>query len=1017
MRVGLISYNGRARDAIGNHLAEKAGFFVDRGAEVRVFLQNADRLHPALAQHVTTVNEVKSNGPVWDFLEGSDLVIADFSQAYELLPFLPLLAGGKPRLILEYHGITPPRIMPPAQRAALENGLAQRGLAWCVDFVLVHSQFIGAELRQATDFPPDRILQIDFPLDDRFQPNPAQGSLRQRLGLAAARVVLFVGRLAASKCVPVLIEAIARLGDCEPAVHAVVLGDATDVYAAEEDRCRDLAGRLGVGARVHFFGSVADDELADCYRDAEALVIPSLHEGFCVPVLEAQACGLRVIAARCTALPETIGDAGLTFTPGDAEDLAVQLRRVLADNDGPARPATGRVALVSFRFGPEIVGGAETSLRRIAQALRRQGQTVEVFTTCTRAEGDWTNELSAGTFHQDSLLVHRFPIDPHDRERHLESVRAIIEADGQVAPEAEAAYLKHSIHSSALLAALRERHTEFDAIVVGPYLFGLTWDVAQAFRDRVLLLPCFHDEPLGRLKCWPTTYSHVGGILYHSAEERELGQGTLGVNHPNSVEIGTYLEPARDKDGLGVSPCSGKRYVVYCGRYSREKGILRLLDYAARYQAERPGRFAFAFMGQGDIAIPKANWALDLGRVSEAAKRGVLAGAAALVQLSRQESLSLVALEAWAEGTPVLVDRRCAVLAGQVRRSQGGEAIDDYAGFLRGLDDLWDNAQDWRARGRRGLQYVREHYTSEDAFAGRIVAAVAALRVPLRQKLRERGLARATASARPRWRERFGQFVEKVLDTPPRPFRSELVLEPVHERVVVQAGTRSLLVPVRIHNRGSHAVCPGGPAATLLCCAVEGRIFKKTPLPAILMPGKSQSAAALLAVPLEPGEYVMRMWLEGGRQDSTAPAFATVAVGAEGAGGCAAPFLAVAQEALAAIEQRRQLPDTYLDVTEGRLARFKRWIKQKMLGNFKRGYVDVLSRQQSQVNRHVLASLQQLTECCATIEHALGCLRERLDAIEERLGSNGAHVTSPPAIPTCQALKEAMPATEWPPGP
>src|SRR5271166_3636749 len=127
MRVGLISFNGRARDAIGNHLAEKLGFFLDHGADVRVFLQSTDKLHPALQGHVEKIDEVRQTGPAWDFLSSADLVIVDFAQAYDLLYFLPLLSNGKPRLLLEYHGITPPQFWNGAQRVCLDQGLSQRG--------------------------------------------------------------------------------------------------------------------------------------------------------------------------------------------------------------------------------------------------------------------------------------------------------------------------------------------------------------------------------------------------------------------------------------------------------------------------------------------------------------------------------------------------------------------------------------------------------------------------------------------------------------------------------------------------------------------------------------------------------------------------------------------------------------------------------------------------------------------------------------------------------------------------
>ena len=91
-----------------------------------------------------------------------------------------------------------------------------------------------------------------------------------------------------------------------------------------------------------------------------------------------------------------------------------------------------------------------------------------------------------------------------------------------------------------------------------------------------------------------------------------------------------------------------------------------------------------------------------------------------------------------------------------------------------------------------------------------------------------------------------------------------------------------------------------------------------------------------------------------------------------------------AQAALTAARQSQNLPDDYVDVTEGRLARWKRWVKRKLLNNFKHAYVDVLSRQQSRVNQQLVATLHQLTECCTTLDHAVRVLQERVTALEEQ---------------------------------
>jgi len=437
-------------------------------------------------------------------------------------------------------------------------------------------------------------------------------------------------------------------------------------------------------------------------------------------------------------LPETVGGAGLTFRPDEAENLARQVRRVIEEEKGERRKEEGvrggngrpelpgreednagegnsrlRVAVVAFRFGKDFAGGAETSLRRMAECLHHAGHHVEIFTTCTRAESDWSNQLPEGTAMVGGRAVHRYRLDPHDRQSHLEAVRAVLEVEGPVAAGVEESYLRHSLHSTRLLEALGQRVEEFDAILTGPYLFGLTLDVARAFPDRTLVVGCFHDEPVARLGAWQE-YLHTAGILYHSEEEKLFAETRLGLNHPRGVCVGAVVDPALAVEaatarGLG---CRGKRYIVYCGRYSAQKDVPLLVAYAERYAAEHPERFSFVFLGQGEVAIPKHPSFRDLGFVDEQARNSIIRGAAALVQLSRHESLSYAALEAWSQHVPVIAAKQCAVLAGHVRRSDGGQVVGSFEDFALALDDLWQDPDGWRARGVRGQEYVQKHYGS-----------------------------------------------------------------------------------------------------------------------------------------------------------------------------------------------------------------------------------------------------------------------------------------------------------------
>ncbi len=1022
MQVALLTYNAMAGDAIGNQVAEKLAFLLERGADACVFVESDKRLHPVIRPHCRRLRGPETTGESWQFLNSADLIIVEYGQYYSLLGLLPLLAGGKPRILFDYHGVTPADLWTIHNREAIDKGAWQRSLVWCADAALVHSRFTRKELHAHTSFPAERTHILSHAVDLQFfTPGSPACHVRDELSRETASLVLFVGRLAPNKRVPLLIEALARLRDLTPPVHVVIAGDTGDLYQVEAERCRQRAEELGVIDRLHFLGHVSDEQLRDAYRSADVFVMPSRHEGFCIPVIEAMACGVPVIAARAGALTETIGNAGLAFIPDDADDLARQIRRVLRTKhvgcvESSRRTAKRnakltagasrrldtpyfllRLAVVAVRYGTDFVGGAETSLRTIATALHDAGHVVEVFTTCTKSESDWTNQLSEGTTSIDDIPVHRFRLDEHDRERHHAAVRAILEADGLVAEETEREYLRHSIHAPRLLEALRQRLDDFDAVVVGPYLFGLTHDVAQAFPERTILLPCFHDEPFARLRIW-AAYRGVGGILYHSPEERDVAEIELGLNHPRGVCLGTFLdtdcqgdaEAGRRKVGIDAP------YLVYCGRYSRQKNLPALLDYARRYHESQPERFRFVFLGQGEVSIPGEDWARDLGFIDDISKRDILAGAAAVVQLSRYESLSLVALEAWAQGVPVLASQSCTVLASQLSRCGAGRAVDSFEAFAAALDDLWQRPQQWQIMGQQGRQYVQSQYGCRAVFTHRLVEAIHSLKVPLADRMRRQGLMRAAAHDQRQWRERFGRLVEELLDAPKRPYREQVKVWPRNQTRTVSAGQGTALIPVRVTNQGTHTVVHDGPGHWVLRCRVVDEAGQpcggpacETPLPGIIMPGQEISAAMRIAIPAGAGAYRVGVYAERGsankdwRKDAPGEPSSNFSIPEESwlqlivedrrmieADACCTSLLESVQTALAEAERRQCLPDDYLDVTEGFLAKWKRRIKRKLLGNFKQAYVDVLSRQQSAFNRHILATLQELAECCALLDHA-----------------------------------------------
>lgn len=986
MRVALLSCNAQAGDAIGNQVAEKLAFFRQHAAEVRVFLESDLRLHPALQPYSRVVPSAEPRGECWRFLRSADLVVVEFGQYYSLLSLLPLLAGARPRVLIDYHGITPPELWGAHNREALVKGLQHRGLAWAADATLTHSGYTQSELLRLTGLPSERVPRLGLPVDRNvFHPGKPALDLRRQLGLMESRLLLFVGRLAPNKRPSLLVEVLPLLADLTPAVHAVIVGDSGDLYQAEAQRCLTRARELGLADRLHLVGPKTAGELRDFYRAADVLVVPSLWESFCLPVVEAMACGLPVVAARSTALPETVAGAGLTFTPDDPADLARQLRRVLVATP-PVQPPVPpqpryRVAVVAPRFGDDLASGVEASLRTVAQSLQAAGCTIEVLTTCARAVSDPANVLPPGAAVLDGLPVRRFPVDP-------------------MPPQSEQAAGVHPLQSTALLDYLADRAAALDAILVGPYLFALTVEVTERWPERTLLVPCFHDEPAARQGPWPRLYEGVAGILYHSAAEQRFAERELGINHPGSSVVGTWLPPVPPGGpARGQALAGGAPYVLYCGRLAAEKNVPLLIEYARRFCAEHAGPVRFVFTGTGAVPLPTEPWAVDLGVVATAAQRDLLAGAVALVQLSTRESLSLAALEAWSQGAAVIGHQDCAVLADHIEQGGGGRLVGDYDSFAAALAELLDNPAERERLGRQGHQYVQAAYGAAAAFQERLLVALADMRRGLAERMRERGLARAEAFDRVLWRRQFGALVENLLHQAPRDDREDLHVRARSPRCTAAAGAGSMLLAVRVHNRGSRVAVAEGPGRTVLggvvvddAGRVVGAVEPPVALPALLLPGRALAAALPVNVPDAPGQYQVHLWArridrihETPIEPQTPPLGLVVEsdAGAEGNGGCR-PILDEVQAALVEADRCKHLPEDYNDVTQGLFAGWKKRIKGKLLGNFKKAYVDVLSRQQSACNQQLVATVQALVECCATLDHAVRSLQERVDQLENR---------------------------------
>ena len=374
-----------------------------------------------------------------------------------------------------------------------------------------------------------------------------------------------------------------------------------------------------------------------------------------------------------------------------------------------------KIAFVIPWYAEKIPGGAEMETREVTKHLREAGMNVEILTTCVKEfVSDWgVNYYPEGTETILGVPVRRFKVKKRDAkafdEVNIKLMNGILISD-----EEEQVFINEMVNSPALYKYISEHEDEYTAFVYIPYMFGTTYVGIKACPEKAVMIPCFHDEAYVYMKIFRELYSQAAGMIFNARPELELTERVYDTENVEKIVMGIGMDvdlktdPAAFRKKFGIN----EPFIIYAGRKDMGKNVHTLLKYFGEYKKRNPSDLKLVLIGGGEIDIPEsaAKDVIDLGFVDIQDKYDACGAAEFLCQPSKNESFSLVIMESWLCGRPVLVHEHCEVTKNFVRESSGGLYFGDYFEFEGCLDYFLNNKDISAAMGLNGRQYVLRNF-------------------------------------------------------------------------------------------------------------------------------------------------------------------------------------------------------------------------------------------------------------------------------------------------------------------
>jgi len=321
-RIAILTPGLSAHDAVSNDARGMAHALRADGHEVALFARSAHGVDETV--------HAPQDLDRW-LASPADVVIYHYCVGWDFA--LALLGRVRARRVIRYHNITPPEFFEgwsPGYVAACAEGRAQLDAFAAMGCEL----YLGDSPYNIEDFsvrgvPPERCAVL--PPFHEIEALAALAPDARRIP-AGAPLLLMIGRIAPNKGYLELVDALAacRAG-IAPDAHLLLIGKLDPNLSAYGDALRARIAERGVATHLTWLADANGAELRAACARADALVMLSRHEGFCVPLVEAMALGTPVVALASSAVPWTLGEAGITWESADPWLVAASAARIGAD--------------------------------------------------------------------------------------------------------------------------------------------------------------------------------------------------------------------------------------------------------------------------------------------------------------------------------------------------------------------------------------------------------------------------------------------------------------------------------------------------------------------------------------------------------------------------------------------------------------------------------------------------------------------------------------------------------------